>query len=48
MARTIDNSLKKPLAEALLFGTLKTGGKAFADARADGSGLELTFTTAEA
>jgi ATP-dependent Clp protease ATP-binding subunit ClpA len=48
MARAVDNALKKPLAEALLFGTLKNGGKAFADQKADGSGLELLFTSAEA
>jgi ATP-dependent Clp protease ATP-binding subunit ClpA len=48
MSRAVDNALKKPLAEALLFGTLKNGGKAFADEKADGSGLELLFTSAEA
>ncbi len=48
MGRAVDNALKKPMAEALLFGTLKNGGKAFADLNADGSGLEFTFTTAEA
>jgi hypothetical protein len=44
----VDQNLKKAMAEALLFGSLKNGGKAFADVKADGSGLELTFTTAEA
>ena len=44
----VDQQLKKGMAEALLFGALKNGGKAFADVKADGSGLELTFTTAEA
>ncbi len=31
MSRTIDNSLKKPLAEALLFGELRNGGTALFD-----------------
>jgi ATP-dependent Clp protease ATP-binding subunit ClpA len=48
MARAIDQALKKPLAEALLFGTIKNGGHAFAEVKADKSGLELTYTTAEA
>jgi ATP-dependent Clp protease ATP-binding subunit ClpA len=48
MSRAVDNALKKPLAEALLFGNLKNGGRAVADAKADGSGLELTFISAEA
>jgi len=48
MARLIDNSLKKPLAEALLFGTLKDGGKVFVDVKPDKEGLELTFATANA
>ncbi|HEY1088015.1 MAG TPA: AAA family ATPase, partial [Archangium sp.] len=48
MARLVDQQLKKAMAEALLFGELKNGGRAFADVKADGSGLELTFTTAEA
>ncbi|MGV3623862.1 MAG: ATP-dependent Clp protease ATP-binding subunit ClpA [Archangium sp.] len=48
MGRAIDQNLKKAMAEALLFGDLKNGGKAFADVKADGSGLELTFTAAEA
>jgi ATP-dependent Clp protease ATP-binding subunit ClpA len=48
MGRAVDQNLKKAMAEALLFGSLKNGGKAFADVKADGSGLELTFTTAEA
>jgi ATP-dependent Clp protease ATP-binding subunit ClpA len=33
MARLVDNALKKPLAEALLFGELQNGGKAFADVK---------------
>ncbi|MFZ5443987.1 MAG: ATP-dependent Clp protease ATP-binding subunit ClpA [Myxococcota bacterium] len=48
MGRAVDQNLKKPMAEALLFGALKNGGKAFADLKADGSGLELLFTSAEA
>ncbi len=48
MARLIDNSIKKPLAEALLFGTLKDGGTAFADVKADGEALDITFATANA
>ncbi|MEW6431590.1 MAG: ATP-dependent Clp protease ATP-binding subunit ClpA [Myxococcota bacterium] len=48
MGRAVDNALKKPMAEALLFGSLKNGGRAVADAKADGSGLELTFISAEA
>jgi ATP-dependent Clp protease ATP-binding subunit ClpA len=41
MARLVDNTLKKPLAEALLFGALKDGGTARYDVKADGEGLEL-------
>ncbi len=48
MARAVDQNLKKPMAEALLFGDLKNGGKAHADVKTDGSGLELTFTAADA
>jgi ATP-dependent Clp protease ATP-binding subunit ClpA len=48
MGRTVDQHLKKAMAEALLFGALKNGGQVFVDVKADGSGLELTFTTAEA
>jgi ATP-dependent Clp protease ATP-binding subunit ClpA len=39
MARLVDNSLKKPLAEALLFGELKNGGVARFDV--EGEGLKL-------
>ncbi|MDY7232044.1 ATP-dependent Clp protease ATP-binding subunit ClpA [Hyalangium rubrum] len=35
MARLVDNSLKKPLAEALLFGSLKNGGVARFDVEGD-------------
>ncbi len=48
MSRMIDNAIKKPLAEALLFGTLKDGGTAFVDVKPDKEGLELTFATAKA
>ena len=42
MARLVDTALKKPLAEALLFGALKDGGTARFDVKADGGeGLEL-------
>ncbi|MEW5743524.1 MAG: ATP-dependent Clp protease ATP-binding subunit ClpA [Myxococcota bacterium] len=48
MGRTVDNALKKPMAEALLFGALKNGGRAVADVKPDGSGLDLTFISAQA
>ena len=48
MSRLIDNSIKKPLAEALLFGTLKDGGTAFVEVKPDKEGLEITFATANA
>ena len=41
MARMVDQSLKKPLAEALLFGALQAGGVAKFDVTADGRGLAL-------
>ena len=41
MARLVDQSLKKPLAEALLFGALQAGGVAKFDVTADGRGLTL-------
>ncbi|MBI3180695.1 MAG: ATP-dependent Clp protease ATP-binding subunit ClpA [Myxococcales bacterium] len=43
MARLVDNSLKKPLAEALLFGELKDGGLARAAPNEAGDGLALSF-----
>ncbi len=43
MARLVDQALKKPLAEALLFGELKDGGVAKADVKPDGEGLALSF-----
>jgi len=48
MARCVDQSLKKPLAEALLFGDLKDGGVATADVRPDGEALVLTYSTTPA
>ncbi|MFT3838803.1 MAG: ATP-dependent Clp protease ATP-binding subunit ClpA [Myxococcaceae bacterium] len=48
LSRLVDQQLKKQLAEALLFGSLKDGGNAMADVKADGEGLELTFATAKA
>jgi ATP-dependent Clp protease ATP-binding subunit ClpA len=41
MARLVDQSLKKPLAEALLFGALQAGGVAKFDVTPDGRGLAL-------
>ena len=45
MARLVDNSLKKPLAEALLFGDLRNGGTARYDV--EGDGLKLKTFPAE-
>ncbi|MBL8955551.1 MAG: ATP-dependent Clp protease ATP-binding subunit ClpA, partial [Myxococcaceae bacterium] len=45
MARLVDQVLKKQLAEALLFGSLKDGGVAKADVKPDGEGLALAFST---
>ncbi len=44
MARMVDQALKKPLAEALLFGELKDGGTATADVMPDGESLVVTYT----
>jgi ATP-dependent Clp protease ATP-binding subunit ClpA len=41
MARLVDQAVKKPLAEALLFGTLQRGGIARFDVTPDGHGLQL-------
>ncbi len=41
MARLVDQALKKPLAEALLFGALQDGGVAKFDVQPDGRGLAL-------
>ncbi|NVJ01429.1 ATP-dependent Clp protease ATP-binding subunit ClpA [Myxococcus sp. AM009] len=46
MARLVDNALKKPLAEALLFGDLKHGGTAHYDV--DGESLKLRTQPAAA
>ncbi len=43
LSRVVDNAIKKPLAEALLFGALKDGGDVHVDVKADASGLDLTF-----
>jgi ATP-dependent Clp protease ATP-binding subunit ClpA len=48
MGRLVDQAIKKQLAEALLFGALKHGGIAHFDVKADKSGIEPTFTKAEA
>jgi ATP-dependent Clp protease ATP-binding subunit ClpA len=45
MARLVDNSLKKPLAEALLFGELKNGGTARFDV--EGESLKLKIEPLE-
>ncbi|MCP3144422.1 ATP-dependent Clp protease ATP-binding subunit ClpA [Pyxidicoccus xibeiensis] len=47
MARLVDNSLKKPLAEALLFGDLKNGGVARYDVEGDSLKLQAVPTPAE-
>ncbi len=47
MARLVDNSLKKPLAEALLFGDLKGGGTARYDVEGDSLKLQTVPATAE-
>jgi ATP-dependent Clp protease ATP-binding subunit ClpA len=46
MARMVDQSLKKPLAEALLFGDLKDGGTARADVTPDGEALAISIVSA--
>ncbi|WNZ60746.1 ATP-dependent Clp protease ATP-binding subunit ClpA [Myxococcus sp. MxC21-1] len=47
MARLVDNSLKKPLAQALLFGDLKHGGTAHYDVEDDSLKLRTEPATAE-
>nr|WP_216612981.1 ATP-dependent Clp protease ATP-binding subunit ClpA [Myxococcus xanthus] len=47
MARLVDNSLKKPLAQALLFGDLKHGGTAHYDVVDDSLKLRTEPATAE-
>jgi ATP-dependent Clp protease ATP-binding subunit ClpA len=46
MARLVDQKLKRPLAEAILFGDLQHGGVAHADA--DDNGITYRFTPAQA
>ncbi|NOK09567.1 ATP-dependent Clp protease ATP-binding subunit ClpA [Corallococcus exercitus] len=46
MARLVDNTLKKPLAEALLFGSLKSGGVARFDVVDDALKLQAEATEA--
>nr|WP_255651444.1 MULTISPECIES: ATP-dependent Clp protease ATP-binding subunit ClpA [unclassified Corallococcus] len=46
MARLVDNTLKKPLAEALLFGSLKSGGVARFDVVDDAVKLQAEATEA--
>ncbi|MFP2900234.1 ATP-dependent Clp protease ATP-binding subunit ClpA [Corallococcus sp. 4LFB] len=46
MARLVDNTLKKPLAEALLFGSLKSGGVARFDVVDDALKLQAESTEA--
>jgi ATP-dependent Clp protease ATP-binding subunit ClpA len=41
MARLVEQKLKKPLAEAMVFGSLKEGGTALADV--DDGDIVLTF-----
>jgi len=41
MARLVEKALKKPLAEAILFGPLVKGGKALVDA--EGTELKLSY-----
>ena len=45
MARVVDEHLKKPLADELLFGRLKSGGRVHIEMSAD-SKLEFQFTEA--
>jgi ATP-dependent Clp protease ATP-binding subunit ClpA len=48
MGRAVDDALKKPMADALLFGALRNGGRVVADVKPDNSGLDLTFISAQA
>jgi ATP-dependent Clp protease ATP-binding subunit ClpA len=43
MARLVEQKLKKPLAEAMVFGSLKEGGKALAEVEDDD--IVLSFPT---
>ena len=46
LARMVEQQLKRPLAEALLFGELREGGEAVADMDEGGSGIRLSFRQA--
>ena len=41
MARLIQNEIKKPLAEAILFGSLKQGGRVLVGVSSDGNALTV-------
>jgi len=43
LARIVEQQLKRPLAEAILFGELREGGKAVADMGEDGASIVLRF-----
>ena len=47
MARVIQEHIKRPLAEELLFGKLVGGGTVRASVKADGSGLDLECIPSE-
>jgi ATP-dependent Clp protease ATP-binding subunit ClpA len=47
MARVIQEHIKRPLAEELLFGKLVDGGQVRISVKADGSGLDLECSTNE-
>ena len=47
MARTIQEHIKRPLAEELLFGRLAGGGHVLVSVSADGSGLTLKCEPAQ-
>jgi ATP-dependent Clp protease ATP-binding subunit ClpA len=46
MARVIQEHVKRPLAEELLFGKLSNGGQALVRLAADGSGLAIEYVPA--
>jgi ATP-dependent Clp protease ATP-binding subunit ClpA len=43
MARVIHEHIKQPLADEILFGRLKGGGRVRVAVKADGEGLEFAF-----
>ena len=43
MARVIQNELKRPLADAILFGELQNGGQVDVDVEGEGEGRKLTL-----